>query len=113
MSNSDSLYSATKVYNGFLSYYNPIEIPFDDTDYPEDPNMPPLENIYDDTDDEALDGKLFGAKVDYTNLELNIPVSPTTTTRVHKDHPKEQILSDPKSSIQTRQMTKELKDLQH
>lgn len=33
MSNSDSLYSATRVFNGFLTYYNPVEIPFDDTDY--------------------------------------------------------------------------------
>lgn len=74
--------------------------------------MPPLENIYYDTDDEALDGKLFGADADITYLELNIPVSPTTTTRVHKNHPKDQILSDPTSSVQTR-MTKELKDLQH
>lgn len=32
MSN-DSLYAGTQVYNGFLTYYNPIEIPFDDTDY--------------------------------------------------------------------------------
>ena len=55
--------------------------------------MPSLANIYYDTDDDALDGKLFGADADITNLELNIPVSPTTTTRIHKDHPKEQILS--------------------
>ena len=68
--------------------------------------MPPLENIYYDTDDEALDGKLFGADADMNNMELNVPVSPTTTTRVHKNHPKDQILSDPTSSVQTRRMTK-------
>ena len=75
--------------------------------------MPPLENIYYDTDDEALDGKLFGADAYINKMELNVPVSPTTTTRVHKNHPKYQILSDPTSSVQTRRMTKELKDLQH
>ena len=68
---------------------------FDDPNYPYDPNMPPLENIYYDTDDEALDGKMFGAEADINNMELNIPVSPTQTTRVHKIHPKEQILGDP------------------
>lgn len=30
---NESLYSSTYQYDGFLSYYNPIDIPFDETDY--------------------------------------------------------------------------------
>jgi hypothetical protein len=86
---------------------------FADLNYPDDPNMPPLENIYYDSDDEALDGTMFGAEADFNNMELNIPVSPTPTTRVHKNHPKDQILSDPSSTVQTRRMTKEQKDILH
>ncbi|GJT70566.1 hypothetical protein Tco_1029852 [Tanacetum coccineum] len=33
-------------------------------------------------------------------------VSPILTTRIHKDHPKEQIIGDPHSAPQTRRMTK-------
>nr|GFA03002.1 putative ribonuclease H-like domain-containing protein [Tanacetum cinerariifolium] len=33
-------------------------------------------------------------------------VSPIPTTRIHKDHPKEQIIGDPLSALQTRRMTK-------
>ena len=86
---------------------------FADLNYPDDPNMPPLEHIYYDTDDEALDGTIFGAEADVNNMELNIPVSPTPTTKVHKNHLKAQILGDPSSTIQTRRMTKEQKDQVH
>nr|GEZ86984.1 retrovirus-related Pol polyprotein from transposon TNT 1-94 [Tanacetum cinerariifolium] len=35
-----------------------------------------------------------GAEADLSNLETNIPVSPIPTTRVHKDHPVNQIIGD-------------------
>ncbi|PWA83924.1 ribonuclease H-like domain-containing protein [Artemisia annua] len=79
-----------------------------DTTSQDDPDMPGLTEIYEDTDDEALEGEIFGAQTDLNNMELNIPVSPTKTTRIHKHHPKEQILGDPSSNVQTRKKTKEL-----
>nr|GEV95694.1 hypothetical protein [Tanacetum cinerariifolium] len=54
------------------------------------PKMPNLEDtgIFDD----AYDDRDEGAEADYNNLETVIPVSPIPSTRIHKDHPKEQII---------------------
>ncbi|GJY48360.1 putative reverse transcriptase domain-containing protein [Tanacetum coccineum] len=54
----------------------------------------------------AYDDREVGAEADIKNLELSQPVSPIPTTRIHKDHPKEQIIGDPKSTRQTRSMIK-------
>ncbi|GJX61582.1 putative ribonuclease H-like domain-containing protein [Tanacetum coccineum] len=67
----------------------------------DDPNMPNLEEIVYSDDDEGVD-----AKADMTNLDTHILVSPTPTTRIHKDHPLEQIIGDIHSAPQTRRMTK-------
>ncbi|GJU42431.1 putative ribonuclease H-like domain-containing protein [Tanacetum coccineum] len=67
-----------------------------------DPNMPNLEDIvYSDDDDEEV-----GAYADMNNLATTMPVSPIPTTRVHKDHPLEQIIGDIHLAPQTRRMTK-------
>nr|GEU48108.1 ribonuclease H-like domain-containing protein [Tanacetum cinerariifolium] len=55
----------------------------------DDPNMPNLEEINFSDDDEDV-----GAKFAMTNLDSNISVSPIPTTRIHKDHPVEQIIRD-------------------
>nr|GEY78237.1 putative ribonuclease H-like domain-containing protein [Tanacetum cinerariifolium] len=55
---------------------------------------------------DAYDDEVEGAMADFNNLELAIVVSPIPTTRIHKDHPKEQIIGDPFSAHQTRRMTK-------
>ncbi|GKF00899.1 putative ribonuclease H-like domain-containing protein, partial [Tanacetum coccineum] len=67
----------------------------------DDPNMPNLEEIVYSDDDEGV-----GAEVDMTNLDTHILVSPILTTRIHKDHPVEQIIGDIHSAPQTRRMTK-------
>nr|GEU91089.1 hypothetical protein [Tanacetum cinerariifolium] len=54
----------------------------DPSQYPDDPNMPTLEDITYSDDEEDV-----GAEADFTNLETTITVSPIPTTRVHKDHP--------------------------
>ncbi|GJZ02734.1 putative ribonuclease H-like domain-containing protein [Tanacetum coccineum] len=54
---------------------------------PDDPNMPELEDIIYSDDDEDV-----GAEADINNLDAFMPVSPIPTTRVHKDHPVEQLL---------------------
>ncbi|GKC61556.1 hypothetical protein Tco_1089154 [Tanacetum coccineum] len=67
-------------------------------DLPIDPNMPDLKNAsdtllidgifngaYDDDED-------VGAVVNFNNMDNTIAVSPIPTLRIHKDHPKGQIL---------------------
>nr|GEV09394.1 retrovirus-related Pol polyprotein from transposon TNT 1-94 [Tanacetum cinerariifolium] len=66
--------------------------------------MPNSEEIvYSDDED-------VGAEADMTNLGTNIPVSPIPTTRIHKDHPVEQIIRDIDSTPQTKRMTKTMTD---
>ncbi|GKF02013.1 putative reverse transcriptase, RNA-dependent DNA polymerase [Tanacetum coccineum] len=55
-------------------------------------------NAYDDED--------VGADDDLNNLKTTMNVSPIPTTRIDKDHPKDRIIGDFNSSIQTRRMTK-------
>ncbi|GJZ70439.1 putative ribonuclease H-like domain-containing protein, partial [Tanacetum coccineum] len=74
-------------------------------DLHDDPNMPHLEDIVYSDDDEDV-----GADADMDNLDTFMPVSHIPTTRIHKDHPVEQIIRDLNSAPQTRRMTKNLKD---
>ncbi|GKD06980.1 putative ribonuclease H-like domain-containing protein, partial [Tanacetum coccineum] len=83
---------------------------FDNNDLPTDPLMPDLEDstgifrgAYDDED--------VGAEADLNNLETTMNVSPIPTTRIHKDHPKDQIIRDINSAIQTRRMINFLKKM--
>ncbi|GJV55109.1 putative ribonuclease H-like domain-containing protein [Tanacetum coccineum] len=55
-----------------------------------EPNMLALEDIvYSDDDDEDV-----GVEDDMNNLDAFMPISPIPTTRIHKDHPVEQIIRD-------------------
>ncbi|GJW26737.1 putative ribonuclease H-like domain-containing protein [Tanacetum coccineum] len=56
------------------------------------------------------DDEDVGAEADMNNLNAFMPVSPIPTTRIHKDHPVEQIIRDLNSTPQTRRMTKNLKE---
>ncbi|GJY23736.1 hypothetical protein Tco_0397394 [Tanacetum coccineum] len=71
----------------------------------DDPNMPNLEEVVHSDDDEDV-----GVEADMTNLDTHIHVSPIPTTRIHKDHPVEQIIRDIHSTPQTRRMTKSVTD---
>nr|GEU76232.1 hypothetical protein [Tanacetum cinerariifolium] len=71
----------------------------------DDPNKPNLEEIVYTNDDKDVD-----AEADMTNLDTYIPVNPILTTRIHKDHPFEQIIRDIHSTPQTRRMTKSVTD---
>ncbi|GJZ13851.1 putative ribonuclease H-like domain-containing protein [Tanacetum coccineum] len=51
-----------------------------------------------------------GAEADMNNLDAFMPVSHIPTTRIHKDHPVEQIIGDLNSAPQTRIMIKNLKE---
>ncbi|GJR75392.1 putative ribonuclease H-like domain-containing protein [Tanacetum coccineum] len=78
-----------------------IELPFD-------PNMPALEDdsIFDFSRDDEDDGVV----ADMNNLDTTIQVSPNPTTRIHKDHPLDQVIGDLQSATQTRKMSKNLEE---
>ncbi|GJT19430.1 ribonuclease H-like domain-containing protein, partial [Tanacetum coccineum] len=63
----------------------------------DDPNMPESEDIVYSDDDEDV-----GAEAGINNLVAFILVNHIPTTRVHKDHPVEQIIRDLNSAPQTR-----------
>ncbi|GJU26957.1 putative ribonuclease H-like domain-containing protein [Tanacetum coccineum] len=50
----------------------------------------------------SYDDENVGAVVDFNNMDDTINVSPIPTLKNHKNHPKDQILGDPKSAVQTR-----------
>nr|GEW56886.1 hypothetical protein [Tanacetum cinerariifolium] len=77
----------------------------DPSKHPDDPDMPELEDIIYSDDEEDV-----GEEADLSNLETNIHVSPILTTRVHKDHPVNQIIGDLNSAPQTRSMTRMVKE---
>nr|GFA20993.1 hypothetical protein [Tanacetum cinerariifolium] len=77
----------------------------DTSQYPDDLNMPALEDITYSDDEEDI-----GADTDFTNLETTITVNPIPITRVHKDHSVTQIIGDLSSATHTRSMTRMAKD---
>nr|GEZ14329.1 hypothetical protein [Tanacetum cinerariifolium] len=60
-----------------------------------------LSNRFEDT---------FEVEPDLSNMETSIPVSPTTTFRIHKDHPKSQIIGLGDTPVQTRYKSKEMEE---
>nr|GEZ11100.1 hypothetical protein [Tanacetum cinerariifolium] len=48
----------------------------------------------------------IGVEADVSNMETSISASPTPTLRIHKDHPKSQIISPVDTPIQTRHKSK-------
>ncbi|GKA67958.1 putative ribonuclease H-like domain-containing protein [Tanacetum coccineum] len=75
---------------------------------PDDPNMPALEDI--SIFDLSRDNEDVGAEADMNNLDTTIQVSPIPTTRIHKDHPLNQVIRDLQSATQTRNMSKNLEE---
>nr|GFB34721.1 hypothetical protein [Tanacetum cinerariifolium] len=49
----------------------------------------------------------IGVEADVSNMEITISASPTLTLRIHKDHPKSQIIGPVDTPIQTRHKSKE------
>nr|GEW99630.1 retrotransposon protein, putative, Ty1-copia subclass [Tanacetum cinerariifolium] len=85
--NSTNTFSAAGPSNADVSPTHGKSSYVNTSQYPDDLNMPELEDItyYDDEED-------VGAEADFTNLETTITVSPIPTTKVHKDHPVTQII---------------------
>ncbi|GKC74169.1 putative ribonuclease H-like domain-containing protein [Tanacetum coccineum] len=90
--------------------------------FPDDPLMSDLEDTaevqntnifcsaYDDDDLDTYNSlyadQVMGAEADFNNIEPSTVVIPIPSTRVHSIHPKDQIIGDPRSVVQTRGMTK-------
>nr|GFB79963.1 hypothetical protein TSUD_135330 [Tanacetum cinerariifolium] len=72
-------------------------------DGPSNASMPNLEDLSHDAND-------VGVEADINNLESIILVSPIPTTRIHKDHPISQIISDLSSTTQTKSMARAVRD---
>nr|GEY30770.1 putative ribonuclease H-like domain-containing protein [Tanacetum cinerariifolium] len=68
--------------------------------------MPALEDV--STFNFLSADEVDGAMADMNNLDTTIQVSPIPTTRIHKDHPLDQVIRDLQSAIQTRKMSKNL-----
>ncbi|GJQ95062.1 putative ribonuclease H-like domain-containing protein [Tanacetum coccineum] len=73
-------------------------------------SLPDVPNVFsiDDTGifSNAYNDEDVGSAADLNNLETTMNVSPIPTTRIDKDHPKDQIIGDLTSTIQTMRMTK-------
>nr|GEV54311.1 hypothetical protein [Tanacetum cinerariifolium] len=91
---SDNDVSLTFEIGGKSSFVDPFQ-------YPDDPDMPALEDIVYSDDEEDV-----GAEADFSNLETNITVSLIPTTRVHKDHHVTLIIGDLTLAPQTRSMAR-------
>ncbi|GJY53585.1 putative ribonuclease H-like domain-containing protein [Tanacetum coccineum] len=98
--NTNNVNAVSSTVNAVGSEVNVVD-PKTSIELPNDPNMPELKDIVYSDDDEDV-----GAEADINNLDTHIPVSPILTTRIHKDHPVEQIIGDIYSAPQTRRMTK-------
>ncbi|GJY67516.1 putative ribonuclease H-like domain-containing protein [Tanacetum coccineum] len=84
-----------------FEYFSPFKNAF---------TLPDVLNVF-LIDDTGIFGNAYidedvGAEADLNNLEKTMNVSPIPTTRIEKDHPKDQIIRDLTSAIQTRRMTK-------
>nr|GEY77129.1 hypothetical protein [Tanacetum cinerariifolium] len=77
----------------------------DPSQYPNDPDMPALEdNPY------LNDEEVVGAEDGFSNLKTNITVSLIPTTKVYKDHPINQIIGDLYSAPQIRSIARMVKE---
>ncbi|GJS58718.1 putative ribonuclease H-like domain-containing protein [Tanacetum coccineum] len=77
-------------------------------DAQDDSDMPELE-IFHKPQDGIFDKASYDAEGvvhNFNNLPMEVAVSPTPTLRIHNIHPQSQILSDPKSSVQTQSKVK-------
>nr|GEZ99472.1 copia protein [Tanacetum cinerariifolium] len=78
-------------------------------DTPSLDNILSLTNRFEDTlGVESCPYDAIGVEADVNNMETTITASPTPTLRIHKDHPKSQIIGPMDTSIQTRHKSKEV-----
>ncbi|GKA02901.1 ribonuclease H-like domain-containing protein, partial [Tanacetum coccineum] len=93
--NTNNVNAVSSTVNAAVIEVNVVD-PKTSIELPNDPNMPELEDIVYSDDDEDV-----GGEADMNNLDAFILVSLILTTRIHKDHPVEQIIGDLNSAPQT------------
>ncbi|GKF43426.1 hypothetical protein Tco_0129978, partial [Tanacetum coccineum] len=116
--------SAPRTFNDDGPSFIPLgrSFPLNVNDLPNDPLMPDLEDTakvqntgifgsaYDDDDLDTYNSpyadQVMGEEAYFNNMEPSTVVSPISTTRVHSIHPKNEIIGDPRSEVQTRGMSK-------
>nr|GEW61063.1 hypothetical protein [Tanacetum cinerariifolium] len=106
--NSTNNFNATGPSNNVVSLNFEIggkSLFMDPSQYPDDSDMPALEDIIYSNDEEDV-----GAEADFSNLETSITVSTILTTRVYKDHHVTQIIGDLTLAPQTRSMARMIKE---
>nr|GFC68082.1 hypothetical protein [Tanacetum cinerariifolium] len=59
---------------------------------------------------ESSSDEAIGVEADVSNMKTSITASPTPTLRIHKDHPKSQIIGHVDTPIQTRHKSKVVKE---
>nr|GEU56842.1 putative ribonuclease H-like domain-containing protein [Tanacetum cinerariifolium] len=94
LTNSTNTFSAAGPSNTIVSPTNRKSSYVNTSQYPDDPNMPELEDITYSDDEEDV-----GAEADFPNFETTITVSPIPTTRVHKYHHVTQIIGGASSIL--------------
>nr|GEY01451.1 hypothetical protein [Tanacetum cinerariifolium] len=99
--------------DAFIPSNTLLHVDQDDSQIPdlEDPAKIQSTGIFNSAYDDDLDIFAFpfqnvGVEADFNNMESSTIVSLIPTHRVHLDHPKDQILGDPKSAVQTMGMEK-------
>ncbi|GJT84945.1 ribonuclease H-like domain-containing protein [Tanacetum coccineum] len=113
------LVGGSRIFGDFGSSFVPLS---KFTNLPHDPLMPNLEDTAEVQntgsfgsafDDEDLDtynspfaDQVMGVEADFNHMEPSTIFSPIPTTIVHSIHPKDQMIGDPKSAVQTKGMTK-------
>ncbi|GKA49539.1 retrovirus-related pol polyprotein from transposon TNT 1-94 [Tanacetum coccineum] len=102
--NTNNVNAVSSIVNAAGIEVNAVD-PKSSIELPDDPNMPELKDIVYSDDDEDV-----GAEADMNNLDAFMSISPIPTTRIHKDHPVEQIIGDLHSAPQTRRMTNNLEE---
>nr|GEX50264.1 hypothetical protein [Tanacetum cinerariifolium] len=105
LTNNTNTFSAAGPSNAVVSPTHGKSSYVNTSQYPDDLNMPELEDITYSDDEEDV-----SAEADFTNLDTTIIVSPIPTNRVHKDHHVTQIIGDLSLAAQTRSMTMVAKD---
>nr|GEV56906.1 hypothetical protein [Tanacetum cinerariifolium] len=79
--------------------------PVNTADYPNNSLMPDLEDV--GIFDDAYDDRDEGVEADYNNLKTVISVSHIPSIRIYKDYPKEHIIGEVNTAVQTRKMAKQ------
>ncbi|GJS16293.1 putative ribonuclease H-like domain-containing protein [Tanacetum coccineum] len=81
-----------------------------DLPYSQDPKSSQDDGSKPSSDDGKKVDEDDGAEADMNNLDTTIQVSPIPTTRIHKDHPLDQVIGDLQSATQTRKMSNNLEE---